>query len=341
MNVLIRSSYGYACAWNDAVRGLLDEELERVEHEVGPEPHVPAVAAVERRHEVPVQRRAHRARGAVGPDDQVRPPELGQRRRLGREPQIDAQRDGAAPAGSRAARAGRAPRTRGRPNVVTQPAVVDVDVGPAREPLGDRDVALRDRRARTPSASRPRTRPRTRTRRSARCARTPSPRSPGATLRIRIEKYSPAGPAADYSDPHREPSHAEVGQVLVLEREPVDDVVHQRERGADVRRARSAAGPRRTAPSAPRRPRAAAPRTALSSFPSRSTAHSPPPPIGAIAQVDGPLGLELEPRQLALAGALDPEVQPLVGVREPPVERRRRQRSHGPPTSPASARRAA
>src|SRR5207302_579837 len=55
----------------------------------------------------------------------------------------------------------------------------------------------------------------------------------GETLRIRIEKYRPPGPPPTTAI-RIATSHADVDQVLVLERQPVDDVVHQRQRGSDV-----------------------------------------------------------------------------------------------------------
>ncbi len=49
----------------------------------------------------------------------------------------------------------------------------------------------------------------------------------GLILRIRIEKYSPPGPPPTTAI--RIALHPKVGQVLVLQRQPVDGVVHQRE----------------------------------------------------------------------------------------------------------------
>ena len=74
-----------------AVLGVGNEELERVERDVGTEPDVPALAAIERGYEVARQRGPHRTRRPVRAHDQIRPAELGHRRRLGAEPHIGPQ----------------------------------------------------------------------------------------------------------------------------------------------------------------------------------------------------------------------------------------------------------
>ena len=94
------------------LRCLLDEELERVERELRPEPHIPAVPSLQLGIERGRQRGAHPARRPVRPDDQIEPlRQLGHRRRLAREQDLDAER---AAAGFPAARGGPRPRSRGR-----------------------------------------------------------------------------------------------------------------------------------------------------------------------------------------------------------------------------------
>ena len=238
MNVLIRVVVGIACAWKTPCGRLLDEELERVEHEVGPEPHVAAVAAD--RATARSRRRSAvrtRARGAVGADHQIGPaaarPAAVPRTRTAHRPPATSRR-------SCRIREQLAPAERREP-VAARTRHDDRGGGcrcrsSATKPLGDLASSSPGRRARTRSASRPRTRPRSRTRRSARLRSNTVTSQSGAILRIRIEKYRPAGSAADDRDSHR-PSHAEVGQVLVLEREPVD----RRCASAPARRGRSAA----------------------------------------------------------------------------------------------------
>ena len=129
------------------------------------------------------------------------------------------------------------------PERVCSTAVVDVDVGPAHEAVGDLGVADAGRRARTRSASRRRTRPRSRTRRG-RVALEDGDLAVGRSRRMRMAKYSPAGPppatAMRIASGTPAPgSDAEVGQVLVAQRQAVDRVVHQRQRGARRWRPRS------------------------------------------------------------------------------------------------------
>jgi hypothetical protein len=59
-----------------AVGRVDDEELERVEHQVGAKPHVLALATVKRRHELARELGPYRARSTVRGHDQIRPSEL-------------------------------------------------------------------------------------------------------------------------------------------------------------------------------------------------------------------------------------------------------------------------
>ena len=123
-------------------RRLLDEELERVVREVDSHPHVLAMARIERRLEIDGAGGADRARGAVGGDDQVGPAELIERWRLGLEQDLDPEL-GRSPLQDRQQLAAAERREAMSSRSRSRAAVMDVDVGPVGEPVGDRAIAER------------------------------------------------------------------------------------------------------------------------------------------------------------------------------------------------------
>ncbi len=147
---------------HDAVRGLPDVERERLEHEVGAQPHVLAAPGLEGGREHVGERRAHPGAGAVTGHDQVvlrgEPHRVGGR---GPEPHRHAQLGAAALQDSQqrlAAHGGEAVAARGGDRA----PVVHVDVVPARDvalhlrrrPPGRRARCRRGSRRRTPRRSR-------------------------------------------------------------------------------------------------------------------------------------------------------------------------------------------
>ncbi len=137
------AAVGIGVGLEHAGPGLGDEELERVEDQVGAHPHVAAVAVIERGSEIVAARGAHGARRPVGADDQVKlGGQLVHGRGLRAEPDLGPQ--GHRPAledPEQLLAAQRAEPVPARPRLM--PAVVDVDVGPVDEVVGDLAVAER------------------------------------------------------------------------------------------------------------------------------------------------------------------------------------------------------